>query len=74
MGDGLWGNPSICSERSMTKEEKFVLFAHLVALLLIVAGVTAIWLKWGTSAGVITLLVSMILSRVLFSNNRTNED
>ena len=58
----------------MTREEKFVLLAHLLALVLIAAGVTAIWLKWGAAAGVISLLASMILSRALFSNERINED
>ena len=58
----------------MTRGEKFGLLAEAVALLLIVAGVAAIWMKWGPPAGIIALLSYMLVSKALFGNSRTNED
>ena len=58
----------------MTRGEKFGLLAQAVGLCLLIAGVTAIWLKWGTAYGVISLLAYIVLSRALFSNERINED
>ena len=54
--------------------EKFGLLGQAVGLCLLIAVVTAIWLKWGAAYGVISLLVYIVLSRALFSNERINED